>query len=73
MSEEKSPFDLTEEQKKRVEPYLQASVKNAFLAGAEYSLCVSENTSNKIDDVLAPAALAQKEQYAELLSKKVRL
>lgn len=70
---DKNIFELTEAQKAKVEPHVQQIVKSAFLAGAEYSKAVAENSENKIDDVVVPAAVANAEIYAEQISKKIKL
>lgn len=66
-------FDLSDAQKAKIEPHLQQIVKSAFLAGAEYSKALAENSENKIDDVIVPAAIGSVEQYAEELAKKIKL
>lgn len=70
---DKNIFDLSDAQKAKIEPHLQQIVKSAFLAGAEYSKALAENSVNKIDDVIVPAAIGSAEQYAEELAKKIKL
>jgi len=70
---EKNVFELNDVQKAKIEPHVQQIVKSAFLAGAEYSKAVAENTENKIDDIIVPAAVGSAEQYADELAKKIKL
>lgn len=69
----KDIFELNDVQKAKVEPHLKQIIKSAFLAGAEYSKAVAENSENKIDDIVVPAAVANAEQFAEEFAKKLKL
>lgn len=66
-------FQLSEEQKAKIEPHLKAAVKSIFLAGIELGKAVAQNSENKLDDVLVPVVAQPLEQIVDGLIAKISI